>query len=428
LVVRRASEVRISENKVIGVVSEDSQLRHLCREALTELGRADLLLENPGPQIGVDQPDILVLDWSRELQAPEAPSENPGVRKLYVVERGPIELSLAAAPSTIGVLVKPVSRTVLKLALEQAIALSAAAPVGRLSTDPADRDDILQCLLQAYLRLQEYDYDRTNFLARAMHDFRAPLTAISGYCGLFLEGLLGGLTADQKDVLYRMQRSADRLSRLAFAVLELTLGNRAKDRLVLRPDSIENCIEQAIHEIRPRSEEKDISIILRLRDIPANLCFDADQMEQVLLNLLDNACRFTPKHGLIEIAGYPFFCERRTHRTPLYTGERRVCQNREPNSFRVDIKDSGPPVPAESIPLVFEDYIPYSSPEDRSGGGLGLAICKLIVRSHQGQIWVRSGPDGVVFSFSLPLPQRVVPDAYSSTLDRSGLFMTEVGV
>jgi signal transduction histidine kinase len=426
--VRRASEVRISENKVIGVVSEDSQLRHLCREALTELGRADLLLENPGPQIGVDQPDILVLDWSRELQAPEAPSENPGVRKLYVVERGPIELSLAAAPSTIGVLVKPVSRTVLKLALEQAIALSAAAPVGRLSTDPADRDDILQCLLQAYLRLQEYDYDRTNFLARAMHDFRAPLTAISGYCGLFLEGLLGGLTADQKDVLYRMQRSADRLSRLAFAVLELTLGNRAKDRLVLRPDSIENCIEQAIHEIRPRSEEKDISIILRLRDIPANLCFDADQMEQVLLNLLDNACRFTPKHGLIEIAGYPFFCERRTHRTPLYTGERRVCQNREPNSFRVDIKDSGPPVPAESIPLVFEDYIPYSSPEDRSGGGLGLAICKLIVRSHQGQIWVRSGPDGVVFSFSLPLPQRVVPDAYSSTLDRSGLFMTEVGV
>src|ERR1019366_7627872 len=152
---------------------------------------------------------------------------------------------------------------------------------------------------------------------------------------------------------------------------------------------------------------KDISVILRLRDIPADLCFDADQVEQVLLNLLDNACRFTPKHGLIEIAGYPFFCERRTHHTPLYAVERRVCQNREPNSFRVDIKDSGPPVPAESIPLIFEEYIPYSSPDDRSGGGLGLAVCKLIVRSHQGQIWVRSGPDAVVFSFSRPLPQRV---------------------
>jgi signal transduction histidine kinase len=411
---------------VIGVVSEDSQLRHLCRLALTELGKADLLLENSDPHVARDQPDILVLDWSPELRVPDALSDTPGVRRLYVVDRGQIEQLVAAAPSTIGVLVKPVSRPALKLALEQAIAWSAAAPIGRPSADPADRDDLLQCLLQAYLRLQEYDYDRTNFLARATHDFRAPLTAISGYCGLFLEGLLGGLTADQKDVLYRMQRSADRLSRLAVAVFELTLGNRAKDRLVLRPDSIENCIEQAIHEIRPRSEEKDISIILRLRDIPTNLCFDADQVEQVLLNLLDNACRFTPKHGLIEIAGYPFFCERRTHRTPLYTVERRVRQNREPNSFRVDIKDSGPPVPAESIPLTFEEYTPYSSPEDRSGGGLGLAICKLIVRSHQGQIWVRSGPDGVVFSFSLPLPQRVGPDAYSTTLDRSGLLMTEV--
>jgi signal transduction histidine kinase len=350
------------------------------------------------------------------------------MRRLYVVERGQIERLLAVAPSTMGVLVKPVSRTVLKLALEQAIALSAADPIGRPSADPADRDDILQCLLQANLRLQEYDYDRTNFLARAVHDFRAPLTAISGYCGLFLEGLLGGLTADQKDVLYRMQRSADRLSRLAVAVFELTLGNRAKDRLVLRPDSIENCIEQAIHEIRPRSEEKDISIILRLRDIPANLCFDADQVEQVLLNLLDNACRFTPKHGLIEIAGYPFFGERRTNHTPGCTIDRRVCQNREPNSFRVDIKDSGVPVPAESIPLLFEEYNPYSSPEDRSGGGLGLAICKLIVRSHQGQIWVRSGPAGVVFSFFLPLQQRAVPVACSTTLDRSGPLMTEVSV
>ena len=413
---------------MISVVSEDSQLRHLCRVALTELGKEDLLLEHSGPHVGVDQPDILVLDWSPGLPVPDALSENPGVRRLYVVDRGQIEQLVAAAPSTIGVLVKPVSRPALKLALEHAIALSAAAPIGRPSAGPADRDDILQCLLQAYLRLQEYDHDRTNFLARAVYDFRAPLTAMSGYCGLFLEGLLGGLTADQKDVLYRMQRSADRLSRLAVAVFELTLGNRAKDRLVLRPDSIENCIEQAIHEIRPRSEEKDISIILRLRDIPANLCFDADQMEQVLLNLLDNACRFTPKHGLIEIAGYPFFCERRTRHTPLYALDRRVCQNREPNSFRVDIKDSGPPVPAESIPLLFEEYIPYSSPEDRSGGGLGLAICKLIVRSHQGQIWVRSGPNGVVFSFSLPLPQRAVPDACSTTSDRSGLLMTEVSV
>jgi signal transduction histidine kinase len=380
----------------------------------------ELLQANGGPQVSVNPPDILVLDWSPELRVPDATSVNPGAWRLYMVERGQLEQAAAtASPSTIGVLVKPVAKTALKLAFEHAIALSAAAPIGRPPAEPADRDEILQCLFQSYLRLQEYDQDRTNFLARAIHDFRAPLTAISGYCGLFLEGLLGGLTADQKDVLCRMRRSANRLSRLAVAMFELTLGSRTKDRLVLRPNSIESCIQQAIHEIRPLSEEKDISVILRLRDTPASLCFDADQVEQVLLNLLDNAYRFTPAHGVIEITGYPFFCERRTHLAPLRTLERRVCQNPEPNSFRVDIKDSGPPVPAESIPRLFEECIPHSSPEDRSGGGLGLAICKLIVRSHQGQVWVRSGPDGVVFSFSLPL-HPVVPETDSTILDRSG--------
>jgi signal transduction histidine kinase len=413
---------------MISVVSEDPALRELCRAALTELGRADLWLDSPGPDFGIKQPDILVLDWSAELPVPDALRGHPHARRLYVVDRGQFDLaSAAAAPSAIDVLVKPVSGTALKLALQQAIVLTAAPPGGRPSADPADRDEILQCLLQAYLRLQEYDYDRTNFLSRAIHDFRAPLTAISGYCGLFLEGLLGGLTADQKEVIYRMQRSANRLSRLAVAMFELTLSNRAKDRFVLRPDSIENCIEQAIHEIRPRSEEKGISITLRLKDLPANLCFDADQMKQVLLNLLDNARRFTPRHGLIEIAGFPFFCERRTHPAPLHTVERRVCQNRQPNSFRVDVKDSGPPVPAEFIPTLFEEYTPCSSPEDRSGGGLGLAICKLIVRSHQGRIWVRSGPDGVVFSFSLPL-QTVAPEADAAAADRCGPFLVSMGV
>jgi len=411
---------------MIGLVSEDRQLHRLCRELLTELGRADLLPETADTFADSSPPNILILDWSPELRVPGAIAGNQEARRLYLVERGQIDgVSAAMTPAAIGVLIKPVSRAALKLALEQAITLPASAAVARQSTDPADRDEILQCLLLAYLRLQEYDYDRTNFLARAVNDFRAPLTAISGYCGLFLEGLLGGLTPEQKEVLYRMQRSAYRLSRMAVAMFELTLSRRAKDRLVLRPDCIENCIEQAIHEIRPRSEEKDISITLRLLDVPAHLYFDADQIEQVLVNLLDSACKFTPKHGQIEVTGYPSFCERRTLPAPCPTVERRVRQSREPNSFRVDIKDSGPPVPAKFLPLMFEEYLPYSTPEDRSGGGLGLAVCKLIVQSHQGQVGARSGPDGVVCSFSLPL-HSVMPEAADTGVDRSSRTQAEV--
>jgi signal transduction histidine kinase len=86
----------------------------------------------------------------------------------------------------------------------------------------ADRDEMLQCLLQ------EYDQDRTNFLARAVHDFRAPLTATSGYCGLLLSEALGPLTDDQKEVLRRMQHSTKRLSRMASAMFELSVGRHIR--------------------------------------------------------------------------------------------------------------------------------------------------------------------------------------------------------
>ena len=92
----------------------------------------------------------------------------------------------------------------------------------------ADRDEILQCLIQANLKLQEYDQDRTTFLARAVHDFRAPLTAISGYCGLLLGEPLGPLTENQREVLRRMQHSTKRLSRMASAMFQLSVGRHVK--------------------------------------------------------------------------------------------------------------------------------------------------------------------------------------------------------
>src|SRR5207237_7947878 len=79
----------------------------------------------------------------------------------------------------------------------------------------ADRDEILQCLIETNLKLQEYDQDRTNFLARAVHDFRAPLTSISGYCGLLLSEPFRSLNDNQREVLQRMLHSTNRLSRMS---------------------------------------------------------------------------------------------------------------------------------------------------------------------------------------------------------------------
>ena len=83
--------------------------------------------------------------------------------------------------------------------------------------------------------------------------------------------------------------------------------------------------DQAIHEITPFSEAKHIHLSLQLASPLQPLYFDQEQIEQVLINLLDNACKFTPKYGAIEVRGYPFFWERRAKlKTEPTNGERRT--------------------------------------------------------------------------------------------------------
>jgi two-component system clock-associated histidine kinase SasA len=186
----------------------------------------------------------------------------------------------------------------------------------------------------------------------------------------------------------------------------LSIGRHVDQRPNLQRGDLRDCIDQALHEILPFAEEKRIDISVDVRPCAAPLFFERSQMEQVLVNLLDNACKFTPKYGSIVIRGYPYFWERRVavvagHEQGL---DRRLHASREPNTFRVDIQDSGPGIPAEHLPRIFEEYTTYGGGQDRSGGGLGLAICKLIMARHNGRVWAESNPAGALFSFVLPLP------------------------
>src|SRR5262249_6152467 len=121
----------------------------------------------------------------------------------------------------------------------------------------AERDELLQCLMQANLRLQEYDQDRTNFLARAMHDFRAPLTALNGYCALMLGEPWGPLNSNQKQVLERMQYSAKRLARMVNALFDMSVDRKAQRPPNLQRASIRESIEQAVQELGTLGNNKN---------------------------------------------------------------------------------------------------------------------------------------------------------------------------
>ena len=396
----------------IKLISQDRDLLKACREILIEIAPESWTLSPALPDEDVSGADLCIWDFHPNFAIP-GHLLSPFAKVLFLVHRD----DLAAFRAGTGaqepnILLKPYTHPTLTAFLTMAVSAPSAASLR------ADRDNMLQCLIQTNLKLQEYDQDRTNFLARAVHDFRAPLTAISGYCGLLLGEPLGTLNEDQTEVLKRMQHSTGRLLRMASAMLQLSVGRRVKRLPGLQKGDIRVCLDQALHEIAPFADEKRIAITAQLEAHDDFLYFDGGQVEQVLINILDNACKFTPKAGCIEIRGYPFFWERRSgHSSMPLLKERRQAVLGAPNSYRVDIRDSGTPIAPEHLDCIFEEYTSYSAGRDRSGGGLGLAICRSIINQHNGRVWAQNTDTGPMISFILPL-RRSAPHLVSAADSR----------
>ena len=394
--------------------SNDRELADFCREILGEMFGAEAKLEVGFPGQLPSQEDLCLWDFiPGEASVPQDLDPAKLRKHFFLLHRKHLAaLQELVGTSDINVLLKPVMPATLRAFLgdaQQQRTLDCGTgngdSAGSMNTLRVERDEMLQFLIQANLKLQEYDQERTNFLARSIHDFRAPLTAISGYCGLLLEEALGSLMPDQREVLGRMQHSATRLSRITESMFQLSASRNIEQKLNLKNADIRDCVEQSLHEVGLFLDGKRISVTVEIAQPPEGLFFDKSGIEQTVVNLLDNACKFTPRNGTIEIRGYPFFWERRIrHAAALDPAmDRRVEQVKTHNSFRVDIRDSGPGIPAVHVVKIFEEYTSYSGGQDRSGGGLGLAICRMILQHHRGQVWAESHASGAVFSFVLPV-------------------------
>jgi len=391
------------------LLSSNLQIQKLCQDVLAEFLESGWTLYVASTIRPEDDADLFIWDIEPGVDSSLPAPANDKWRHFFLIDRVDIEkFQTSSAFQDANILLKPVTRAALAAFLSDACKrCSNHARLGNSrSVDSlrADRDEILQCLIQANLNVQEYDCDRTNFLARAIHDFRAPLTAITGYCGLLLGDDLGRLTEQQREVIERMHHSARKLSRMATAMFQLSIAARIETPLDFQRGDIRECIQQALHEVFPTAEEKRVSFSVDTVPEPEALFFERSRLEQVLVNLLDNACKFVPRVGNIEIRGYPWFWDRRVAgRTGIgLVTDRRIRNEETPNCYRVEIWDNGPGIPPAHITKVFEEYTSYVGGGDRSGGGLGLAICRMIINQHKGRIWAESNGNGAVFSFVLP--------------------------
>ncbi|MGH9969499.1 MAG: ATP-binding protein [Pyrinomonadaceae bacterium] len=234
-------------------------------------------------------------------------------------------------------------------------------------------------LLEDITHLREIDRLKSEFIATASHELRTPLTSVQMGVHLLLERAAGDLNDKQVEVLSACREDCERLDKLMRDLLDLSRIEAGESKPDLEPIRTRDLITAEAEELRPQVETKGLAFRV---DAPTGLpavMADRSQIERVLANLVVNAIRYT-KQGEIRVSAQP-----RGH------------------YVAVSVSDSGTGIPQEYLPHVFEKFVQV--PGAATGGaGLGLAISRLIVEAHGGQISVQSEPGhGSTFTFTLPI-------------------------
>ncbi len=290
----------------------------------------------------------------------------PGVTALY--------LPLVAPRGPVGVLgVKPADRHALD-APEQLHQLETFANQTALAIERAQLADETR---ESQVRI-ETERLRNSLLSSVSHDLRTPLAAITGAASTLLENGSRLDAGTRRELLESVRDEGERLNRLVQNLLEMTRLESGAPALRKDWHPLEEVIGAALNHLGKRLANRPISTRLS-PDLPL-VAMDDVLIEQVLVNLLDNALKYTPPASPISI---------------LATATDR--------SVTVEVADRGPGLPPGEEGRIFEKF--YRGPETPGrGAGLGLAICQGIIRAHGGRIWAHNVPEGgVAFFFTLPI-------------------------
>jgi len=237
--------------------------------------------------------------------------------------------------------------------------------------------------------------EREEILAVVSHELRTPVTIISGYSRLLLAEEVGAINDEQRRFLEETRKGCCRLDRFIANLLEASRVSKGDEVLEISAASVAPVIDGVAAMFRPMFEEKELAVELQVERDACRARFDRMRVEQVLTNLVGNAIRYAPRGGHIEIRAHPIEAP---HGSP---GRRFV---------EIAVTDDGPGIPAKDRERIFRPYV-QAGEESRAGGlGLGLAICKRLVKAHGGAIGVgerRGG--GSRFFFTLPSDEAGAP-------------------
>jgi signal transduction histidine kinase len=224
---------------------------------------------------------------------------------------------------------------------------------------------------------------KSEFIATASHELRTPLTSIRGYIDLLLLGTLGTLSQAQNDFLKVVKNNVVRLVELIDDLLDVSRAEAGEMRLRRETIDLAEVLYEVGESLYSQFTARSISLAIDVPDGLPSVVADRQRLRQIVVNLVNNACKYTPEGGHVDVVA-------------RNGGEK----------LRVDVRDTGVGIAQDAQSHIFTPFYRADNPlrEQAGGTGLGLSITKTLIDLHGGEIWFESHEgQGSTFSFTLPL-------------------------
>jgi signal transduction histidine kinase len=302
------------------------------------------------------------------------------------VSAGALALAIGLAVLIAYALWRSISRPIIDL--EHGMSAVADGKFGhRLEVSPERRDEfgrLAQSFRTMAAQLAQLDRLKAEFISVASHEIKTPLNVILGYLQLLDEGVYGPVSQRQRDILRTLDHQTRSLSRLVHQLLDVSRFEAGGGKIFPRPVDLDRFLSDLEATFRVLSLQRGIHFAVeRGDDLPNEVHWDADRMNEVLGNLLSNAFKFTDREGHI------------TLRVEGVEGH-----------VQIAVTDSGAGIPPSQLPHIFEKFYQADNQGPSLGGtGLGLAIAKQIVVAHGGSI-VADSSVGAGTTFTVTMPVR----------------------
>lgn len=330
---------------------------------------------------------IFVTDMDGEiLEANRQASDVTGYQPVELIGRSLFEMQTRDRSIIQEEQANLTSGTVVKFESKMVLRNETQIPVMvHIRRENIDEVDLMQWLFRDLSERKELDRMREDLSAMIYHDLRSPLANVISSLDIMLASQ-EDLNSSISGLIQIAYRSAERMQRLISALLDINRLEAGQSILKPKITEIRSLLQEALDVVKPNIESKKQVATVDIPDDPVFLYIDVDMVRRVLINLVENANKFTPNGGDIHLG-----CTQNNDHVELW------------------VQDSGPGIPPESAKTIFEKYVRLEGENTPKGLGLGLAFCRLAVEAHGGRIWVENTrKKGSRFSLTLPLAKEAI--------------------